>query len=149
MARRARRLRRLRRFHANVGTFSTVKTAIVTPVFLVGPFLLVVAASDEWWFGVGLGLSNLVVWSTPYLARHWLIERLDGVNRFLSAARVVVLILAVVGGLAIKEIVKIKTDSVGLEIAGVALAWAFISLLVGYLGVFWWVLSDPRVEMRG
>ncbi|WP_437600007.1 hypothetical protein [Sorangium sp. So ce590] len=78
--------------------------------------------------GVALGFVS------PYLARDALVAHAQKVRRFQSYSMIGIGLIAAVG----RDVFK--------EIGPVGLAVAF-ALIAGQLGIYFWLLSDPRISI--
>lgn len=119
---------RIATFRRNARTIDIVKVALFLPFFLA--LSLGIYKGEKY---VIVALSLILSVLAPWLIRDWLVDRVDrcywAFNRMPIAITVVLMILGR----------RLHTPNA---------LYAMVTAIGFYVGVFWWVLSDPRVETQ-
>ena len=124
-------LPRIPHFYRNVGVFGVVRTVLVLTVVLAAGVSLPLRDSGYWPVAVGAAAGLLA----PYLALDALVERVEVVMRFHRYAGIGILL----GVVLLRQPIE---NASPIPLAG---ALAFLAL---YIGAYFWLLSDPRIETR-
>jgi hypothetical protein len=114
-----------------VGTFASVRTALVALLVVASAVGLTLARPGHWPTLIGAGAGLLL----PYLARAALVDRLDAaikVHRIAGIAIIAALVL-------LRDPIK-SAGALGLALS--------LGLLGAYISAYFWLMSDPRVESR-
>lgn len=117
---------RVATFRRNARTIDIVKVALFLPFFL--GISLMIYKGEKY---VIVALSMILSVLAPWLIRDWLVDRLDHCfTAFNCVPIIMTVVLALLGR-------RLHTPNA---------LYAMVTAIGFYVGVFWWVLSDPRVE---
>ncbi|XXX77241.1 hypothetical protein WMF30_00505 [Sorangium sp. So ce134] len=122
---------RWQQFRTNAGKWGVVRTVVALALVLTGAVMLPLYSRSYWATVPGVALGFM----SPYLARDTLVEHAEKVNRFRSYSMIGIGLIAAVGRDVFKEI-----GPIGLAVA--------LALAAGQVGVYFWLLSDPRITIE-
>lgn len=119
---------RLRRFCANAGAGGVVRASVIG-------LIAVLIASGELADGSGYRVVPILLGTffASYPARHWMVDHVTLVRGLMNGAAVLAGIIVLVCKMAGVE-----------KLPGLSLAAC--AFLGGYMGLYFWLLSDPRIE---
>ncbi|HXE73632.1 MAG TPA: hypothetical protein VNO81_13305 [Candidatus Nitrosotenuis sp.] len=124
-------LTRLQNFRRNASGWGQFKFGLIF-LFLVAVAFL---PGTRWFSAV-----SLTCFALAWLARDWLVEHCRSVLRVVDAAPLVFLTVGLVSKQMLPRMTPLQETT-----------FAFVvSVLIGlYLGAFFWILSDPRLQVEG